>query len=116
MTDEELLKHAVKFVFNAVPEDVKAESDETDHLDVYVEWRSPDRWAVTTAWGDCYNAKLERAGERLPSNRTDEFKAEYRFPLKEAAEIAERVSHIVRIGRYNAAEYAEWWRSLPKDS
>jgi hypothetical protein len=109
---EELLAKATVFTFNALPDEVRFESDESHYFDVTVEKRSQDTWAVKHR-NNCFNTNLAGVYESLPSNRTDEFIANYRFTLAEAVEIAERLSHVIKLTGSTAEEYAEWWLELP---
>jgi hypothetical protein len=107
---QELLQKATTFTFNALPEDVIAESSEFYHFNVTIEKRANNRWAVLH-FNHCYNKQLEKEYESSPSNRTDEFKNNFRFSLEDAVEIAQEVSKIITIGRgTNAEAYTLWWR------
>lgn len=65
---------------------------------VTVAWRGPgDRWAVlrgcyTEGHHFCFDAEGAMESEWIPSERTDEWKAKYRFPLAEAMRIGERIA------------------------
>lgn len=109
MDEKELLKHARKFVFNAIPEEIKAldEYDEVSHFDIYVEWRGENSWAVLDRFGSCYNANGKPEHERQPSSRTKSFLKNYRFSLDEAIEIAQTVSKDVKLMRYNVEDFCE---------
>ena len=109
MESNELLKHAIKFTFTALPHDVAEKSPEAHHFNVYVELKSKDRWAVHTGYGDCYDSNLQSEYETLPSERTEAYKDHYRFPLDEAVEIAQRLAKTITIGNMNVEEYLEWW-------
>jgi hypothetical protein len=64
---------------------------------VTVAWRGPgDLWAVlrgcyTSGHHYCFDADGGMESEHIPSERTEEWKAKYRFPLAEAMAIGERV-------------------------
>lgn len=109
MDEKELLKHARKFVFNAIPEEIRALDtyDEVNHFDVYVEWRGKDSWAVVDRFGSCYDAQGKRDYEPQPSSRTKKFLKKYRFPLDEAIEIAQAVSKEMKLMRFNVEEFCE---------
>lgn len=110
MNEKELLKHARTFVFNAIPEEIREldEYDEASHFDVYVEWRSKDRWAVVDRFKACYNREGKRDYEPQPSSRDEDFLKEYRFSLEEAVEIAQRVAKTVKLNRFTVEDFSEF--------
>lgn len=55
-----------------------------DHWHIFIEERSPGRWAVNYM-GDCMNKDGKFEYEVSPSSRTDEYKEEYRFSSPEEA-------------------------------
>lgn len=110
MNETELLKHARSFVFNAIPEEIRDldEYDEASHFDVYVEWRSKDRWAVVDRFRACYNKEGKREHEPQPSSRDEDFLNEYRFSLQEAVEIAQRVAKTVKLNRFTVETFSDF--------
>jgi hypothetical protein len=54
---------------------------------ITISYRSQGQWAVTN-FGYCLNSAGEWDHEPSPSNRTDEWKAQHRFPLLEAQRLA----------------------------
>lgn len=64
---------------------------------IRVERRDIDRWCVKDQFR-CYAADGRREPEPSPSNRTNEFKRDFRFPLEEALELAQRIVPTLRVG------------------
>lgn len=115
LTTEELLKHARQFVFTALKPEVIAMNPHDAYLfEVRVEWRNENQWAVLDSSGDCYNRKLEDTYESQPSSRTKKFLKDHRFTLEEAIEIAQKVTKIVKINRFNAEDWNEFVLNNPE--
>lgn len=57
--------------------------------DLTIEKRGENKWCVKVFGFTVVNRNLERLGEPMPSNRTDEFIEATRFSLEEAFEIAQ---------------------------
>lgn len=88
MPDFDLLAHATRFRFLLYPEG--HEYWDTALMEVTVEWRGDDRWAVLSR-GFCFDAVGTNGYESIPSERKDEFLARFRFTRDEAVRIAREV-------------------------
>lgn len=95
------------FRVTALPDDVR-DHEEAIFFYLYVEYRSPGKWAVMN-FGR--NKALTRDGEweweSLPSSRTDKFKKIARFPLVEALNLAQREAANIRMNRFGVTEITE---------
>lgn len=85
---EDLIKFATEFQFPVFPEgheywDIAAET-------VTVAKRGDNQWAVLTR-SHCYDVDGNAEYERIPSERTDEFKARFRHDLDTAVRLAREV-------------------------
>lgn len=102
-----LEQYGNSFRVTALPDDVR-DHPEAMHFYLYVEYRSPGRWAVMN-FGR--NKALTRDGdwdwESLPSSRTDKFIKIARFPLAEALQLAQREAGNIRMNRFGVAEITE---------
>jgi hypothetical protein len=100
VTVPEPIVRATRYEVSCLPE------DEWDaHLwDIAVEDRGGSRWAVTHH-GKCLGRDGLWSCESIPSERRDEWLAEYRFDLDEALELAKRQAPIVKINGFTAADY-----------
>lgn len=85
---DDLLDYATQFRFRLYPEGHRF-VDVAEYA-VTVEWRGGDRWAVMERVF-CYDATGTAEYESIPSDRTDEFKARFRFSRDEAIRIAREV-------------------------
>lgn len=95
----DLASHAIEYRFPLYPEGHE-NSDIADQA-VLVSLRGPDRWGVRyRVW--CYTADGKRTHEPIPSERDDEFKNVYRFPLAEAVRIAVEVVVPAERARWDA--------------
>ena len=102
MKPKELLEHAVTFAF--YPAGAKYDEVNGRNFRVTVERRGTgDAWALVHM-GDVWNGE-DWVYESLPSNRTDEFKAETRFPLMFAVEMANKLVEQITI---NGFTYSQW--------
>jgi hypothetical protein len=102
-----LEKYGNSFRVTALPDDVR-NHPEASHFYIYVEYRSPGRWAVL----DFMHSKaLSKSGEweweGSPSSRTDKFKKVTRFPLTEAFKLAQEAAKNIRINRFDVAAITE---------
>lgn len=80
------------------PADMPLDSQNRYHFLLYVEDRGNDRWCVKDlSW--CYDADGNTEYESSPTNRTDEFKDRFRFPLEEALALAKRLQPQMRLGK-----------------
>jgi hypothetical protein len=79
-----LLAHATEFAF--LPEGASFGDKEVHYFTITVTRRSADKWAVLRM-NDCWN-KESQSWEYEPSERSDTFLRECRFPLEEAVQIA----------------------------
>lgn len=91
--------------------DVTCITEADDDVNYYlftinVEYAGHGGWAIR--WmGRCLNARLEWSYESIPSERTDEWLAEYRFDEQTALELAKRAApHITVNGRTVASVLA----------
>jgi len=102
VTDDKLiplLDSITEFQVCAVPQELQ-DSEVRRYYSVYVKRRGPGSWAVTDNFNSCYDMNLVEEYESLPSERTDEFLARFRFTLPQAIEIAERLAKTLKL--YNA--------------
>ncbi len=109
---KELLSHINELSFNALPDYILNDPDNTDgrrYFTVSVVKRNVDAWAVTDYMGHVYGRDLEDSYEPLPSSRDEDFIAKYRFSLAEAVEIAEKVMWKLRINRFDVNSYKEFY-------
>jgi hypothetical protein len=93
-----LIEAIEEFKLNAIPASIRGE-DEERFFTVKVVRRSGNsrytsRWAVMFE-NDAYNEQLEDKYESMPSNRTDEFLENFRFPLEKAILIGEKLAQRV---------------------
>lgn len=105
---EQLLTHATEFKF--LPAGAEPGQADVDHFSVRVSLRGPGRYAVVHM-GSCWDGK-EWVYESLPSNRTDAFKMQSRFPLDEAVELARELVDTVRM---NGGTWAQWQERFAQD-
>lgn len=103
----QLLAAATDFAF--YPEGAHAQSPDIYLFTVQVSYRAPGLFAVIRM-GECWDGE-QWVYESLPSNRTDEFKAKTRFPLLEAAGMAQKLANLVQT---NGRTYAELQELLAK--
>jgi hypothetical protein len=74
---------------------------------VKVEMREPGRWAVSNG-SACFNADGVSTPEPIPSGRSDDFKARYRFDLDTALDLARRVAPTIVINGLSSADVLRW--------
>lgn len=102
-----LIEAVEEFQLNAVPKNLRGE-EERRYFTVKVVRRSgitkhESRWAVMFE-NDAYNEQLESQYESLPSNRTDEFLENFRFPLEKAILLGEKLAQRVLIHGISAQD------------
>jgi hypothetical protein len=102
-----LIEAVEEFQLNAIPKDLRGE-EERRYFTVKVVRRSgitryDSRWAVMFE-NDAYNEQLEDQYESLPSNRTDDFLKNFRFPLEKAILIGEKLAQRVLIHGLSAQD------------
>ncbi len=102
------------FIVNALPEDIQKDSTDSYYFDIKVERKAHGRWAVLHN-GDAYNIKGKREYEPLPSSRTESWKKRFRFDLLTAIELAEKISHEVKLMSWTAETFAEEYRNRKKN-
>jgi hypothetical protein len=86
---DDLLDYATEFRFPVFPE---GHPDwDLEHEAVRVEWRGDGRWAVILRGSWCIDAEGNTEYESIPSERSDEFKATFRFGRDEAIRVAREV-------------------------
>lgn len=118
-----LFEHVTELTVNAIPVELRG-SDEDSWFSVKVVWRGENRYAVMHL-NSAYNAQLQREWESLPSSRSDDFVENFRFPLLEAVQIAEKVAQqvtlqgltvqdIIKHGGLDEAHAAIPWDQRPK--
>lgn len=79
---------------------------------ITVAWRSEGRWAVLKRSIWCLSTAGEWDYESLPSERSDEWKAEHRFDLATALRLAREHAPRVTVGGWTpAAAIERWWSS-----
>jgi hypothetical protein len=91
---------ATKYDVSCLPIDHR----ERHHFTIYVEWRGPDLWAVTTGFGDCLGVDGEWDYERSPSNRGDNWKATHRYDLDTALRLAKEQAPLMTCNRWTVEE------------
>lgn len=76
---------------------------ERDLWSITVEYRGREKWAVKRL-SYCYDANGERSYESIPSERRDEWLAQYRHNLDDALALAKRLAPTLRINGWGVAE------------
>ena len=89
----------VKYAVSCVPEGNVNVSSFT----VWVEYRGRGLWSVTDG-AFCYDANGNAEYEPIPSERDDEWRAKYRFPLDAALALAKRVAPTLTVNGYTVAD------------
>lgn len=98
----ELLARARRFVFNDNPNEPHSGNRTVNQF--YVEHRGGrysdehDTWAIVTTF-ECLSRRGEWVHERIPSERSDEWRTEHRFTFAEAIAIATRAEELLGVGR-----------------
>lgn len=94
---------ATEYTLSALPEgDINSSA-----FEIKVAYRGRGLWAAYRH-GHCLGRDGEWDFERTPSSRTDEWLAEYRFPLAEALRLAREELPKLRVNGMTAAEVQAW--------
>lgn len=102
----EIHTDVVKVAVSLLPLD----HDASSYYTVMVEYRGPGRWAVTRH-GNCLSRSGEWDYESMPSSRTDDWLAEFRFTYDEAIEAAAKVAPTLKVNGMSVQEVLEGkWR------
>lgn len=94
---------ATEYTVSALPED----DINAMHFQITVAYRGRGLWAVSRHC-QCLGRSGEWDWESVPSERTDEWLAEHRFPLEEALRLARAELPKLRCNGLTAAEVIEW--------
>jgi len=120
-----LIEAIEEFKLNAIPASLLGE-DEQRFFTVKVVRRSgvtkhDSRWAVMFE-NDAYNEQLEDQYESMPSNRTDDFLENFRFPLEKAILIGEKLAHRILFRGISAQDVINYGslieadKAIPRDA
>lgn len=94
---------ATEYTLSALPED----DINSSAFQIVVAYRGRGLWAVSRH-RMCLGRSGEWDWESLPSERTDEWLAEHRFPLDEALKLGREELPKLRVNGKTAAEVAAW--------
>jgi hypothetical protein len=105
----EVQEQVTGYIVSAVPlDDEQARRRTSGAWDISVEWAGRgDRWAVRHM-GKVYDIDGEPEYEHIPSERTDEFLARFRFDRETALAVARRVAPTIVVNGKTASEVVAW--------
>lgn len=82
---------------------------------IYVRRRALNSWAVLLRDTWCLSREGTWHTEPIPSERTDEWKAQHRFPLEEALRLAREMAPKIEVGKWTVTDALARAKEAPGD-